>query len=389
MALRPEVYLDNNATTEPLPEVREAVAQVLSSGPLNPSSVHSQGDRARRFLKTARAQVADLVRSDAANVVFTSGATESNHLVLVNLLTGGFQGFRFVTTATEHSSIREAVRSLEQAGVNVTLLPVGADGRVDALAVGEAIDPGRTLVSVHWANNETGVLQPLEDIAEVCRERGAVLHSDAVQAVGKIDVDLRRVPVDLLSLSGHKLHGPLGVGAIVARDPSRLRTVLPGGGQEAGVRPGTENLPAIVGFGTACALRQERWLDVALHTLALRDGFEARLSEAGVIEDVAGADVPRLPNTSNVRFTRVDGEALLLRLDQAGVCCSQGSACTNRKPEPSYVLRAMGRSEEEAFRCLRFSFSEFNTEEEVQVAIDELVRLHAQLSTFFTEHPVG
>ena len=383
----PEIYLDNNATTAPLPEVADAMAACFRMGPLNPSSVHRAGTQARRKLQEAREQVAGVLGALTSQVVFTSGATEANHLVLRNLLTGSMKGFQLVTNAVEHSSILEAARQLEDWGVSVRVLPVDRDGLIDLEELASAIDPGRTLVSVQWANNETGVVQPMGSIAELCQARGAVLHSDAVQAVGKLPVDLRKIPVDFLSLSGHKLHGPVGSGALVRRDSAALIPVLPGGGQESGLRPGTENLPAVVGLAVALQHRSERLHRTMAHFEALRHRFEVGLKEAGLVESINGEHAPRIPNTSSVTFEGVDGEALVLRLDQEGVRCSQSSACTNRKPDPSYVLRAMGLSEDKAFRSLRFSFSEFNTRDEVDRALDKLKTLHSVLRRFHVPAP--
>lgn len=381
------IYLDNNATTALLPEVRAAVIQVLDAGALNPSSIHAQGDQARSLLEEARVAVGDLLRVPGSFVTFTSGATEANHLVLRNLLAGAFEGFKLVTTNTEHSSIREALPTLRRGGIEVQVVPVDADGIAAPDEIEAAILPGRTLVTVQWANNETGVLQPIREIGEVCRRRRAVLHSDAVQAVGKVLVDLSHV--DLLSVSGHKLHGPPGVGALIAAEGVQLSPGLEGGGQEGGRRPGTENLPAIVGMGQAYRIRNARFESINRKVREMRDAFEQGLWRAGVIEHVAGGSAPRLPNTSNVRIRSVDGEALLLQLNRAGIACSQSSACTNRKPEPSFVLRAMGLTEDEAFRSIRFGFSELNTMDDVDRVVGLTTEIHARLLPFFAQRPVA
>jgi cysteine desulfurase len=246
----------------------------------------------------------------------------------------------------------------------------------------DSVEPGKTLVSVQWANNETGVLQPILELAAAARAAGAVFHTDAVQAVGKVRIDLDETPIDLLSLSGHKLHGPLGVGALVGPAVRQLDPLVFGGAQEKGLRPGTENVPAIVGLGIALECRAARFDAVADATLALRDQFEARLSALGLVAALNGAPSERLPNTSNVRFADVDGEALTIRLDQLGVRCSQSSACTNHKPEPSYVLRAMGLSEAEAYSSVRFGFSELNTFVDVEAAVDAIATVHESLPRF-------
>lgn len=382
MRPRREVYLDNNATTRLLPEVAETVARVMRDGCGNPSSLHADGARARGRLRLAREQVASLVSADPAAVVFTGGATEANNLVLQSLLGGAMAGDRLVTTVVEHSSVLAVAESLERLGREVVALPVDSNGLVREDEMAGAVAPGRTLVSVQWANNETGVIQPVAKLAERARALGARFHTDAVQAVGKIPVDFGAVPVDFLSLSGHKLHGPLGTGAVVARDRSLLKPLMFGGEQEAALRPGTENVPAIVGLGVAMALRADRFEAAESATREMRDAFEAGLARRGLVRAVNGSDAPRVPNTSNVRFLDLDGEALVVQLDHMGVRCSQNSACTNQRPEPSYVLRAMGLSEPEAYASVRFAFSELNGMADVNAAVEAVAAVHAKLLPF-------
>lgn len=379
---RPEIYFDNNSTTRALPEVIDAVAQAMADRYGNASSVHSAGERARAQIRKAREQVADLLGATAEDVVFTSGATEANNIVLQSLLAGEFAGYRLVTSSVEHSSVLAAADYLRSMGTKVTVLPVDADGVVDPEAVSAAIDPGRTLVSIQWANNETGVLQPIGSIARNARAMGALVHTDAVQAVGKAPIDLASLPIDFMSLSGHKLHGPSGVGALVGSGIRRLQPLVYGGSQENALRPGTENVPGIVGLGCALEMRAMRFGLVAEQTRKLRECFESTLTARGLVANVNAGGARRLPNTSNVRFADVDGEALTIRLDQVGVRCSQSSACTNQKPEPSYVLRAMGLSETEAYASVRFGFSELNTIDEVEAAVESIATIHASLSQF-------
>lgn len=377
-----EVYLDNNATTRVLPEVADAVSRAMLDGYGNPSSVHAAGARARRELRRARDRVAALVSASQGDVLFTSGASEANNLVIQSLLDGPMGGYRLVTTAVEHSSILAAAREVERRGREVAVLPVDEHGQVAVGALEAAIAPGRTLVSVQWANNETGVVQPIQRLAERARGLGALFHTDAVQAVGKVPVDLEAVPVDFLSLSGHKLHGPLGVGALVARDCTLLRPMAFGGDQEGSLRPGTENVPGIVGLGVALALRNQRFAPVSEATGEMRDAFERSLIQRGLVRRVNGYRADRLPNTSNIHFLDMDGEALTVRLDQAGVRCSQSSACTNRRPEPSYVLRAMGLTESQAYASVRFAFSELNHPADVERAVEVVSSVHADLLPF-------
>lgn len=377
-----DIYLDNNATTPLLPEVVEAMLAVMKRGALNPSSAHSRGEEARRLLATAREEVASLVGCHPDEVYFTGGATESNHIVLRHLAVreGGLR--RLLVSSVEHSSIHAAAEALPRFGVDVRVLPVDEHGRIDLGEVAPLIVPGATMICVQWANNETGVIQPMEELSALCRSQNTWLHTDAVQAVGKLPLDLRLIPVDSLALSGHKFHGPTGVGGLVVREGRRIAPLLPAGDQERGVRPGTHDLAGIVGMGHAARLRVERHSSATVHMQDLRDRFEARLLDSGAVARVNGGQAPRLPNTTNLMFRDVEGDALMARLDRAGVICSQSSACTAMRPEPSYVLRAMGLSEEEAFRSVRFSFSESNTAEEAMQAADTVIEVHRALHRF-------
>ncbi len=377
-----DIYLDNSATTQALPEVIEAVSRAMAHSWGNASSVHSAGERARLCLRGAREQVAMMLGASIDDVVFTSGATEANNLVLQSLLTANCRGYRLVTTSIEHSSVLAAADHLHANGVEVVILAVDRNGLVDQQNMIDAIKPGSTLVSIQWASNETGVLQPLVELAKRAQEAGAQFHTDAVQAVGKVPINLAEAPIDFLSLSGHKVHGPLGVGALVGPGVHTIHPLLFGGSQEQAVRPGTENIPGIVGLGTALELRSLRFDSVAVGTRTLRDRFEQSLKNNDLIAAINGTSSDRLPNTTNVQFSEIDGEALILRLDQAGIRCSQGSACTNQKPEPSYVLRAMGLSEAEAYASVRFSLSELNTVEEIDSAVESIMEIHASLTRF-------
>ena len=377
-----EIYLDNNATTRVLPEVVNAVARAMRDGYGNPSSVHGAGSRARTRLLEAREQVAASVSAQPEQVLFTSGASEANNLVIQSLLDGPMNGYRLVTSVIEHSSIRATAEALARSGHEVVTVPVDDNGLVSEDALVDAIVPSRTLVSIQWANNETGVVQPIARLVDLARGLGALFHTDAVQAVGKIHVDLTVVPVDFMSVSAHKVHGPLGVGALVTQDRRLLTPLVFGGSQEHSLRPGTENVPGIVGFGIALSLRTARFGAISLLTQDMRDAFESALLGRGVVRQFNGAMAERLPNTSNVLFLDVDGEALVIRLDQAGVRCSQSSACTNRRPEPSYVLRAMGLTEADAYASVRFAFSEFNSMRDVNDAVEAISSVRASLSRF-------
>ncbi len=375
----PEIYLDNNATSPMLPAVADVVAAAIRDGVGNPSSAHRAGLRARKHLWNARKQVAAALGAQDEDIVFTSGATEGNNLVVLSLLRGALQGYRLVTTAVEHPSVLAPAGLLQSLGCDVVVVGVGTDGVVDEGALLEAVVPGRTLVSVQWANSETGVIQPIGRLVEEVHRLDSLVHTDAVQAVGKVPVDLEAAPADFVSLSAHKLHGPLGVGALALTRRDLLSPLMFGGTQESALRPGTENLPAIIGFGEALRLRMAAFDEVHTAARQMRDGFEEALARAGVASACNGSEGSRLPNTSSVLFDGVDGEALVARLDQLGIRCSQSSACTNRRPEPSSVLRAMGRSEREAYASVRFSFSQLNTAREVEEVARAIVAIHGDL----------
>lgn len=379
------IYLDNNATTRALPEVSEAVAAALEDGFGNPSSAHSVGERARLALAAARASVAELIGAVPELVYFTSGATEANNLVLRSVIRETRDDPVLVTTSIEHASVRECAQALRDSGVNVVQLNPTSEGCIDPDSVCAAIAQRRpALVSIQWVNNETGVIQPIEQIAAICRDFGVPLHTDAAQAVGKLPVNCTELPIDYLTFAPHKFHGPPGVGVLYARQPRTLRPVLYGGEQEGGLRPGTENLPGIVGAGVAARLRHERLVWLAPRLAQMRDEFEALIMDCVPELTIHGRAVRRVCNTSSVRFGTLDGQALMVRLDAVNVQCSQGSACSSAHPEPSHVLRAMGLSEAHAYASLRFSFGEFNTEEDpgeaaarIEEVVDELASLFA------------
>lgn len=386
-----EVYLDNNATTQPLREVRQAMLGALGPDFGNPSSAHSSGERARSRLHAAREALASLVHTSSERIVFTSGATESNNLVLTSTAQRSRSPVRIVTTSVEHSSILAVCDHLEAQGAQILRVSVGSSGTVSPNEVRAAITPETALVSVQWVNNETGVVQPIETISAICRDCGVLLHTDAAQAVGKLSIDLQIVPVDFLSLTGHKFHGPQGIGALYVRTPRLLQPMLRGGSQENSLRAGTENLPGAVGLGVAARLRQARLAETEYTLRGLRDAFEeivlARVPDASVNGDIE----TRVCNTTNILFRNVDGQALVARLDQLGIRCSQGSACTSRRPEPSYVLRAMGLSEEEAYSSVRFSVSQLNTPEEVTWAAEQTASVALQIRDFTVRpaHGIG
>lgn len=379
-----EIYLDNNATTRPLPEVRRAMLEALDEGFGNPSSDHARGRRARDAIWRARSSVAALLGADPSRLIFTSSATEANNIILASAAARAAKRgpARLITTAVEHSSVLNVCEHFVPRGVEVEHVPVDADGIVDLDRLRQQLARRTFLVCVQWANNETGVVQPIADIAEICREHGALVHVDAAQAIGKLPIDLRAVEIDLMSVTAHKIHGPVGAGAIYARDLSLLEPLCFGGQQESGLRPGTENVAAIVGFGVSAELRFRRFAEIEQRLRQLRDEFEERLLE--LVSDVCvnGGQVKRLPNGTNLRFTETDGQALVARLDQAGVRCSQSSACTSRRPTPSHVLRAMRLSADDAWSSVRFAFGELNTADDARTAAALVAEICSKLRRF-------
>ena len=352
------IYLDNNATTAIDPRVLGTLESALRDVFGNASSIHQEGQNARRLIEEARDSVARLIGATARDVVFTSGGTESNNAAIFGAA-GSSVRCHIVTTAVEHPSVAEAVAELERRGCEVTRVPPSRSGEVAAEAVIAAIRDDTRLVAVMLANNETGVVQPVEPIGRACRERAVHFHCDAVQAAGKIPVDIEAIGCDTLSLSGHKLHAPKGIGALYIRRGVTMAAHIIGGAQERRRRAGTENVPLAAAFGAAAAL------PVAVEKIAsLRDHFEAAL-RASLDITINGSGMRRLPNTSNITFRGADGEGIVIALDLAGIAVSTGSACSSGRVEPSPVLLAMGLSPEEARATVRFSLSRFTTGEEI------------------------
>ena len=365
-----ELYLDNNATTRLLPAVQDAISQAMAANFGNPSSPHCAGDKARRAIEQSREQVATLVCAEPSQIVFTSGATEANNAVIQGIMaertsTGAPH---FVACLTEHSSILGPLEAAAQRGAQVTLLPVDHAGGLPLAGLSDVIATRPQLVTIQMANSETGRIHPVKEIAALCRSKGVLFHTDASQAVGKMAVDVIDFGVDLLTFTAHKIHGPSGSGALYARVPSSTPVLMYGGQQENGFRGGTQNLLGIVGFGAAAAERSSRLADVLGDMMASRDRFEGAVrAQFGDTTINAGA-AQRLPNTSNICFRGIDGQALVARLEQRGLYCSQTTACTSRRPEPSYVLRAMGLSEADAYSSVRFSFGELNLDGDADAA---------------------
>jgi cysteine desulfurase len=372
-----EIYLDANATTPLLPEVIDAMRPFWVDRFGNASSIYQRGQQARAAVDRARESVAVLVNCRAAEIVFTSGGTESDNLALFGALNAGDH---LITSSIEHHAVLHAAESLAARGVDVTFLPSTPQGRIEPAALEAALRPNTRLVSVMLANNETGVIQPIRELSEIAHAAGALFHSDAIQAAGKMPLDVKALGCDLLSLSGHKIYAPQGVGALFVRRNVRLQPLFFGGRHERGRRPGTENVAGIVGLGKAAELARQ-WLasDSQRSLATLRDRLEATL--LAQIEDsgVNGDGAPRVVNTSNLYFDHVEAEALVIALDLKGLAVSGGSACQSGATEPSHVLTAMGLSEQRARASIRLSLSRLSTSEEIDCAIEMIPAAVARL----------
>ncbi|MFB2918194.1 MULTISPECIES: cysteine desulfurase NifS [Aerosakkonema] len=358
------IYLDNNATTKVDPLVLEAILPFLTEYYGNPSSMHTFGGQVGKEVKQAREQVAALLGAEATEIVFTSCGTEGNNTAIRSALAIQPNKNHIVTTEVEHAAILSQCKLLESQGYKVTYLSVNKEGQLDLDELEASLTGGTALVSIMYANNETGVIFPIEQIGQIVKEKGAIFHVDAVQAVGKIPLNMKNSVVDLLTLSGHKLHAPKGIGALYVRKGVRFRPLLVGGHQERGRRAGTENVPGIVALGKASELALTHLPDVKKEK-QLRDRLEKGLLSTIPNSQVNGHLTQRLPNTTNIGFKYIEGEAILLSLDQYGICASSGSACTSGSLEPSHVLRALGLPYSVLHGSIRFSLSRYTTDEEV------------------------
>jgi cysteine desulfurase len=383
-------YFDNNATTRVAPEVVEAMVPFLTEYWGNPSSAYSFGNQVGKHIEEARAKVAGLLNADPREIVFTSCGTESNNSAIHNALTLSPNKRHFLTTAVEHSANINFAEHLRKQGGQVTFLPVEPDGSLDLHLLEKSIRPDTAMVSVMWANNETGVIFPIEEIAAICRSKGVLFHTDAVQVAGKLPIDVKAVGIDFLSLSAHKLHAPKGVGLLYVKRRTKFHPYIIGGHQERGRRGGTENSASIIAFGRAAELTKDRLDDENTRVRKLRDRLED-----GILRTIPktmrnGAKEPRLPNTSNIAFDSVEAEAILMLLDQAGICVSSGSACTTGSLNPSHVLTAMGLNPTRARGCLRFSLSYYNSAADVDYVLEHLPPIIEKLravSPLHAEHP--
>jgi cysteine desulfurase len=389
MAPKLPIYMDNQATTALDPRVLEAMLPYFTEKFGNAASRnHEFGWKAEEAVENARAQIARLIRATPREIVFTSGATESDNLAIKGVAESyRGRGNHIITQATEHKAVLDSCKRLEKYGYEVTVLPVSHDGLIDLDELRRAITPKTILISIMYANNEIGVIQPIAEIGKIAREHKILLHVDAVQAVGKIPVDVQRDSIDLLSISAHKLYGPKGIGALYVRrkDPKvEISPTIDGGGHERGMRSGTLNVPGIVGLGKACELCQKEMPEEGPRLARLRDKLKDAITASLDGTGINGSITHRLPNNLNLSFCGVEGDALLMGINDVAV--SSGSACTSAMIEPSYVLRALGVSDQLSHSSIRFGLGRFNTEEEVAYVADrviETVRRLRELSPLF------
>ena len=372
-------YFDNNATTRVAPEVLDAMLPFLKDDWGNPSSAYSFGNRLTRPLDRARSQVAELINADPREIIFTSCGTESINSAIHSALVTNPDRRHIITSSVEHSATLKFCTHLEKLGFVITRLPVNTDGEIDPALLNDAITPQTALVSIMLANNETGVIFPIAEIGAICRERGVPLHTDAVQAAGKIPIDVKALGVDFLSLSAHKLNAPKGIGALYIRRQTKYSPYLIGGGQERGRRGGTENVAGIVAFGCAASMARTRQPELAPQLAGWRDQIEHSVLSQIPGTSRNGSKINRLPNTSSLSFEHLEAEGLLMLLDQAGICASSGSACTTGSNEPSHVLTAMGRMPKVARSSIRFSLGCYTTQAEVDHLITILPDLVSRL----------
>ena len=362
-------YFDNNATTAIAPEVFEEMKPFLTELYGNPSSMHSFGGSIRKYVDKAREQIADLINCDPEEIIFTSCGTESNNMALRGFLDRNENYRHIITSKVEHPAIRETCKVMQLKGYRLTELDVDNDGNLKINQLAEALKDGPALVSIMHANNETGVIFPIEEISKMVSMAGGTMHTDAVQTTGKIAYDLKELPIDMLSISGHKLHAPKGVGILFVRKGVKLTPYLTGGHQEHGKRGGTENVASIVALGKACELAKSYIEEENTRVKALRDKLEQGILDSCPDCVANGRNANRLPNTSNIGFSYIEGESILMNLDVAGISASSGSACSSESLEPSHVLQAMGVPFVSMHGSIRFSLCRYNTEEQVDYAI--------------------
>ena len=365
------IYLDNNATTKVAPEVLEAMLPFFKDSYGNPSSIHKFGGMVKKHIDTAREQVAALLNAKSSEIFFTSCGSESDNMAIQGFCNQqGIGGTKLITSTVEHPAVRGCCQAMAEKGVSLYEINVDKEGLLAMKSLKSAPVDSNTLATIMWANNETGVTFPIQEIAEFVKEKGGFVHTDAVQAAGKIPIDVKKTPVDMLAISGHKLHTPKGVGVIYIREGTKISPLIFGGHQENGLRAGTENVAFIVGLGRACELALDRMEEENVRVKSLRDKLENELLAKCTGAKLNGHPIHRLPNTTNISFEFIEGEAILLLLDEKEIAASSGSACTTGSLEPSHVMRAMGLPYVLAHSSIRFSLSVYSTEKEIDTVID-------------------
>jgi cysteine desulfurase len=362
------IYLDNNASAPISPNVHRAISLALSELHGNPSSTHMLGIKPRNNIEHSRDTIAQWLGTTSENVFFTSGATESNNLV-ISSVASRCHSPKIVSTTVEHPSVLEPAKHYFSNDSDAHFLSVNTNGLISLDELKKQLISKPDLVSIQWVNNETGIIQPIEKIVDLCNQYETLLHIDAAQAVGKIPIDLSVCQPDFLTFSGHKIHAPAGIGALIAKNKSNLSSLIFGGEQEKGIRSGTENYLGIVGLEAAINDRQKHFNEHYNLMKILRDKLEHEITDKFLNTSIIGNNSERVPNTSNIYFSEIDGQALVAQLTGHDICCSQSSACSNSRPEPSYVLRAMGMTEQEAYSCIRFSVSPLNTLDEINKTV--------------------
>ncbi len=373
------IYFDNNATTQVAPEVLDAMLPFLKDLYGNPSSMHTFGGQVEKYIRQSRESIAGLLGCDSSEIVFTSCGTESDNAAIKGVLDALPEKRKIITTRVEHPAVLSTCRQLQSLGYKLVELGVNKEGQINLNELESEVDDNTAIVTIMYANNETGVIFPIDKIAAIVKAKGAIFHTDAVQAVGKIPLNLDKSDIDLLSLSGHKLHAPKGVGVLYIRKGTRISPFIIGGHQEKSRRAGTENVAGIVGLGKAFELAAKEMKNENTKVKKLRDKLENALLQNCPDVILNGDKINRLPNTTNISFEFVEGEAILLSLDQFGICASSGSACTSGSLEPSHVMRAMGVPFTAAHGSIRFSLSRYNTEEEVDFVIEKMPAIISRL----------
>ena len=375
-----QIYLDYNATTSIKPQVADVIIENIKEIFGNPSSIHQFGQRSRKFLDESREKVALLINCQPDEIVFTSCGTESNNAVLKSTFAYSQKSsFSIVTSAIEHQSVLNVCKYLEELGVKIIYLPVDEYGKIVIQSIEKSLDKNTKLVSIMLANNDVGTIQPITEIANILKSKKILFHSDAVQGLGKIQIDVKELNLDFMSLSAHKIYGPKGIGALYIKRGAKLSALIHGGSQERNRRAGTENLLGIIGFGKACEIAKEELVVSSNKAARLRDKLEAGILSKIENVTVNGDKNSRLPNTLNISFEGIEADSLLMNLDLMGIAVSSGSACSASSLKPSHVLLAMGRSSKDAFNAIRFSIGYDNTEEEIDYVLKILVDIVKKL----------